>query len=108
MNISEFDRFAKRMSDAWRSDPHVYTECCQEIRRNPVLCLRMRDKPGIQNGTEQLLLELHASEADALCAGRNHLEMTQHLRMAVILEVDPPSEGSDRARHAYRPSRSQR
>lgn len=89
MDQPEFDRFAARMRAAWDGDPEVYTQACQMIHASPLLCTRWRDKPGAQDGTEQLLLELHRTEADALCASRNHLELTQHRHMAVILEAAP-------------------
>lgn len=88
MHSAEFDEFAARMRESWDESPDEYTRACETVHASPLLCMRWRPRPGAQDGTEQLLLELHRTEADALCASRNRLELTQHMHMAVILEAD--------------------
>lgn len=88
MDTEQFEHAAQQLRDAWGiGAPPDWDKARLALPKEA--CLRWRTKPGAPEGTDQLLLELHASEIDALCAARNPLPETQNVHMAVILERAP-------------------
>lgn len=85
MDAEQFERAAQRLRDSWKIGVSDGWDRAR-LSLPKEACLRWRTKPDPKNPVDQLLLELHVNEIDALCAARNTLPETQNVRMAVILE----------------------